>query len=273
MYRFFLMIAFLYLFIALAACSQKALHKSKALESIAERPEAGTEAWIDRLQYDSKNKIAYGYFNDDNDLLIRIMATDRSTITKMFAAGFTIHFDTTGKKESQFSIKYPLAQGMQNMMRPDGRNQLPDASRAGMSPQENINSRIKTGLNEIEITGFDEQAIQSTQLNSRSGGGINAWIFVDSLPALYYELKIPLNAIFTNGYTDRNTFSIGLESGKIDLPSTGPPTGMSVRPGGGNGSGSKGQGGGHKNMQQHLPEIQTLSQAIKIWIKRIELNR
>lgn len=277
MHKISLLIVFAYLALALASCSKKPLYKSKTLEPVAEMPAAGSIEWIDRLQYNSEYKIAYGYFNDETDLVIRTMVTDRSTIMKMFATGFTIRIDTTGKKNPQYSIKYPLAQGMQNMPRQEGRNQPKNNTPNEMNPAGNMDTRLKTALNRIEIEGFDDEAINGTQLNSRTGDGITAWIQVDSTLTMYYELKIPLRDILTNGYTSKSTLSIGLESGEIEMPSNGPPANISMQPGGG----KSGGGGGRQNegmrpggaeMQQQRAEMQSMSQAIKIWIKRIELQ-
>ncbi len=279
MYRNFSMIIFIYLAIALSSCSKKPLHKSKALESMAERPEAGTLEWIDRMQYDAKNNISYGCFNDSNDLLIRTMVTDRSAITKIFAAGFTIHIDTSGKKGPQYSIKYPLAQGMQNMPRPGERNKNNDALHAGARPDNDMTNRLKTALNQIEIIGFNEEQTNSTLLNSRQGDGICAWIYIDDNQTMYYELKIPLRYIFSAGFAPGKMISLGFESGKIDLPSSGPSANMSMRPGGSSGGrpggGGRPQGSGDRagmGNQQGMAEMQSLSKPVKIWIKRIELN-
>ena len=247
---------------------------------MSERPEAGSLAWIDRMQYDAKNNISYAYFSDSKDLLIRTMVTDRSTITKMFAAGFTIHIDTTGKKDPQFSIKYPLAQGMQNMPRPGERNNNNNALNAEVRPANDLTSRLKTALNQIELLGFNEGQTNSTLLNSRRGEGICAWIFMDDNQSMYYELKIPLQYISNAGFVPGKMISLGFESGKIDLPPAGPQANMSMRPGGGGGGRSGGgggrpQGGGDRaamGNQQGIAEMQSLSKPIKIWIKRIELN-
>lgn len=278
MYRIFLMILFIYLAIALSSCSKKPLHLSKSLEALSERPEAGSIQWIDRMQYDAKNNISYGYFNDSIDLVIRTMVTDRSTITKMFAAGFTIHIDTTGKKDPQFSIKYPLAQGMQNMPGPGERNKNKESLQAEARPDNELTNRLKTALNQIEIIGFDEEQTNSTLLNSRQGEGITAWIIIDKNQSLYYELKIPLRYMYGESYHPGRLISLAIESGKIDLPSNRPPANMSMNPGGNSGGrsgGGRGQGGRSHNAADKQPgttQMQSLSKPIKIWIKRIELK-
>ena len=253
------------------------MHTSKKLEASGEKPKAGSLGWIDRLQYDQKNKIAYGYFNDDTSLVVRVMASEKSTINKIFAAGFTIHIDTTGKKNPQYSINYPLAQGMKNM-RPPGRENnsaLQSPSQSGI--QENMDKRLQTSLNSIALIGFSKKALDNAILNSRTGEGITAWIKIDSSATMYYELKVPLDELFTSTNKSDKIISIGLESGKIDLPSQAGPTGNrgmepignGGRPGGGRPPGGGGQHGRDGTVQPQ--QIQALSQAIKIWIKRIEL--
>jgi len=230
------------------------------------------------MQYDAKNNISYAFFSDTNDLVIRTMVTDRSTITKMFAAGFTIYIDTSGKKEPQFSIKYPLPQGMQNMARPEGGNNTNESLRADRESTGAISTRLKTALNQIEIIGFNVEQTNSTLLNSRYGEGITAWIIIDKNQSLYYELKIPLQYIFGESYHPGRMISLGFESGKIDLPSTGPPASISMNPGGNSGNrpgGGRGQGNSsHSGMdkQKGMAQMNSLSKPIKLRIKRIELN-
>lgn len=261
--------------VAFLSCSKKPLHTSKTLESSNKLPEAGSIEWIDRLQYDHDNKLAYGYFNDARNLVIRTMTSDRNTITKMFAAGFTIHIDTTGKKEGQFAVRYPMAQGMQNMKHPNNNSHSPPNKINGISDNtmhKDVERRLYASLNRIELSGFSQEAIETTQLNTRTGAGITAWIKIDSTSTMYYELKIPLADIFADGNYKNKLFSIGLISGEMELPrgNNTPAANMSMDPGGNRqqGHGSR----GNMERQQRMVQMQTLNQSIEIWVKRIELK-
>ena len=260
--------------------SKKPLYKSKTLEPASQRPEPGTAAWIDRLQYNDKDKIAYGCFNNDSNLVIRLKVTDKNVVTKIFAAGFTISIDTTAKKDPQFSVKYPLPQGMQNMPLAADRNPGGLNPNLTKNPDEKMKNRMKTALNQIEINGFDDEAVKNAMINSRSGTGITAWIMIDTAMNMYYELKIPLKELSGKGNLTENMISLGFESGKVELPATG-QGGGGGRPGGGMSSpgGSPGGGGHGGGMNQRNPDLQqraasmeTLTEPIKIWMKRIELN-
>jgi hypothetical protein len=205
------------------------------------------------------------------------MTSDRNTITKMFAAGFAIHIDTTGKKEAQFTVRYPMAQGMQNMKHPNDNSRL--RSNKINEPSDNtmhkdVEQRLHASLNRIELVGFSKEAVAAAHLNTRRGSGITAWMKIDSTSTMYYELSIPLHEIFVDGNYDDKMFSIGFVSGEMELPTGNnntPGANMSMGPGGGRQQG----GGGHRNMdrQQHQARNQALSQAIDIWIKRIKLKQ
>jgi hypothetical protein len=280
MKKHFPVLLILMVVLVMMSFSKKPLYKSKALEPVSQRPEPGTAAWIDKLQYNDKDKIAYGCFNDDSNLVIRLKVTDKNVVTKIFAAGFTISIDTTGKKDAQFSIKYPLPQGMQSMPHPGERDQMSVNQNLSKNPNDKLKNRLKTALNQIEINGFDDIAVKNATVNSRNGDGITAWIMIDSVMNMYYELKIPLKELSGKDNLNENIISLGFESGRMELPATGqgggggtPGGGMSS-PGGSHGGG--GQGGSmnprNPDMQQRAASMETLTEPIKIWMKRIELN-
>lgn len=268
--------------VILSSCSKKPLQKSKSLEPVAERPEAGSLAWIDRLQYDEVNSLAYGVFNNDRDLVIRTMTRNNNTMMKMFAGGFTISIDTTGKKKPQFTIIYPLPQGMQPVREESG-GRPTERNRRDFRNPPNRNLRFKTALNRIELKGFDQEIIEGATLNSRDGEGITAWISLDST-GMFYELKIPITAIFNQENTTGKIISVGFNSGELDLPSRGEP-GEDMRPDDfgpeiGTGSrtprGGTGRPGGSMSSGRPgggmSPARDALSKPINIWMKRIELR-
>lgn len=255
-----------------SSCSKKPLHTSQVLESAEERPEPGTAAWIDRLQYDGQYNMSYGYFNNDQNLVIRSMVNDPATVMKIFATGFIVRIDTNGKKDPQFLIKYPLPQGMQNLRE----NMDQQLHAPGEKPGDRMRQRFLTALNRIELEGFSENAVNNTTLNSRTGGGITAWIHLDSASTMYYELKIPLKEIYGNKYPTTNpVLSIGFESGALDAPGGRPASQMrrsvAGRPGGGMYPGGA-MTGSQADRQQRFARMQTLFRPINIWIKRIELQ-
>lgn len=254
------------------SCSKKPLHHSQMLEPSGDRPEPGTAAWIDRLQYDGQNNMSYGYFNNDQNLVIRSMVNDPSTVMKIFATGFIVRIDTNARKDPQFLIKYPLPQGLQNLR--EKMNQQLHAP--AEKPGDRVRQRFLTALNRIGLEGFSEIAVNNATLNSRTGGGITAWIHLDSASTMFYELKIPLKEIYGNKYpTTKPVLSIGFESGALEAPGGRPvsqmPRGVAGRPGGGIYPGGT-MTGSQADRQQQLARMQTLFRPIDIWIKRIELH-
>jgi hypothetical protein len=142
-----------------------------------------------------------------------------------------------------------------------------------------MKNRMKTALNQIEINGFDDLAVENTMINSRSGPGITAWIMIDTAMNMYYELKIPLQDIAGLDFFKTSQISIGFESGKMELPSGGPQGGgnpgggmrpQGNRPQGGNPGDGMQQGG--PDMQQRPTSMEAFNEPVKIWMKRIEFN-
>jgi uncharacterized membrane protein YgcG len=273
----FLMIAITLALIS--SCSKKPLQSSKYFSiEVKETPTESVE-WIDNLKYDDKSQIAYGIFNNDSDLVIRVLARDQATIMKMFMTGFTVWIDTTGGKEGQFGVKYPLAQGRSEMDR--DRTGRETGTPNQKQSQEKL-ARLQTALNSIEIIGFSPEAEANVELGSKSGDGICAWINLESEMDMYYELKIPLNDLAIN---DQKMISIGFESGSVDMPSGGPPgggkPGGGMNPGGGGppgGGGRSGGGGGQQrgdgaDPSQGQSDMKAMSQAIDLWIKRVQLSK
>jgi len=264
------------LFIVLASCSKKPLHTSRQLENNDILISAESIEWINRLYYDTKHKIAYGLFNNEDELVIRVMANDKATIMKMFMTGFTVWIDTTGGKKHHLGINYPMAHGRQKMGDPgNGPGHEPKAG-SGSEWDEFIH-RAEASLNSIELMGFNQEALNRTVLKSRVGDGITAWIDLKPGAKMYYELKIPLEDLAEINYLKQNLFSVGFESGKIDLPSDnalsdfnaslGPSSGRSQHPGGG------GRPQDDVDHARQKAAMQTMSEPIKIWMKRIELHK
>ncbi len=268
------MVGLIYIAIFLVACSKKPLHTSKALELVDARPKPGSVEWIDKLHYRDDYKIAYGIFNDDHSLLIRIMARDRSTLAKMFVAGFTVSFDTTGKKSSQFSVVYPMPQGKKNMPDKSFGYDNNRGNRLDKSTNMEFDRRLKTSLNQIEIVGFSDEAVKNAVLNSRYGDGITAWVHLDSTETFYYELKLPINELFHGENLSARSLSIEFRSGDIKTPTGNRPrASMSMSAGGnrGNSGGQRsGRGGGELYRSPH--DFQSFSKPINFWVKRIKLQ-
>lgn len=114
-------------------------------------------------------------------------------------------------------------------------------------------------------------------LNTRDGDGITAWIEVAPGSKMYYELKIPLSELVEPENPEQNQISVGFESGKIEMPSSGghasgfnPSMGMTSG-GGRQGGGDGRSGGGGGGNPQHQQSMQAMSQPIDVWIKRIQL--
>jgi hypothetical protein len=275
MYRYPFVILFLYLLVALSSCSKKPLHTSKILEPADANYQPGSVEWIDKMQYNGKAKVSYGIFNDEEHLVVRMMTNDRSTITKIFAAGLALSIDTTGKKTSHFVVKYPLPQGMPKMDRMRGQENAGQFQNQEDRMGGEMMNRFRPALNQIDLLGFSDDELDNAVLNSRSGSGITAWIKMDSMGTLNYEVRLPLVELFPAGHSPNTQFSVGFESGPLDVSAPARNENrmsMDGPPEGGRSGGGRPGGGGRPDdadREVRMAQMQSISTPIDFWVNRI----
>ena len=125
----------------------------------------------------------------------------------------------------------------------------------------------------MTLTGIGGENSMRVISGDFSKSDIKASISFDTLNDLHYHLIIPIDKIFTEEKYSDSIFSVGIESGSLEMSYDSSPQGGSgggggggMRGGGMNGGGKGGGysgGGGAGNHQQRS----ALSEPIKTWFK------
>ncbi|MDA3954016.1 MAG: hypothetical protein PF485_10230 [Bacteroidales bacterium] len=228
--------------------------------------------WTTTLDSKDNNRFSYGISNDEKNLYIRININDQSIQKKLMLAGLTMWIDTTGKKKEYLCITCPIEKP------------FPKMDRNKKKQNKNVPEWNPNQLLEVEFFGFKKNI--ENYFVVQNPYGVEVSIDQDDFKSLYYEMKIPLNAIYSN-YSDISpkTLSIGLETGSLKSSTTeSKPLGMNTG-GGGSGKGSGGggsrgsggdgggsKGGGNPGGKQNS-SMNDLSTPTKVWIKNILLAK
>lgn len=255
-----------------SSCAKLPLHQSKRVEDV---PIATNNRY-----YDIKGKISYDIYNDDQNIHLHIAASDYATQVKILKLGFTIWMDQKGKKNEDKGIIFPQKQVGNSSFKQEG---------GRPTRQMNMNSQDKEkkqmtqlhmqyqlspkNMTLIGMEGEDSKRVVNADLDKSD---IKTSIYFDTLNDLHYQVIIPIDKIFTEEKYNDSIFSIGLESGFIEMNYGGSSQGGSVRGGKGSGGGMRGggmpgsgKGGGHSggNGAGNSGQRSTLSEPVKIWFK------
>ena len=143
--------------------------------------------------YDSKGKIAYATSNDRKYVYITMETGDELTQVKILRAGMTVSIDTSGKKEPQFSINYPLANDNEML-------ELPQPSRGekGAHMEKQLTHQIKKLMeqaNQFTLEGFSNCS-GGFAVSQNTPCGIRVRASIDEYSELVWEAAIPVKALF-----------------------------------------------------------------------------
>jgi hypothetical protein len=107
-------------------------------------------AWQDTLTSLEDKKSSVGILNDEDNLYIRLMTTNRDLERQVIRQGLTFWFDRDGGEKKTFGIRFPL--GMNRFT--SGRQFRSDTSR-GYEAQRR--DSIYIPVNDVEIFGSEEE--------------------------------------------------------------------------------------------------------------------
>ncbi len=205
--------------------------------------------------HDSRSKIRYQITNDDKDLHIKLNTSDKGSIMKILKTGLTFYFDVKGKKRKDVYFQYPIAQDLK-MSGPDRtkkQNELELEKLFLRIPTECIYS----SFGETEYIYF-----------SRTEHDIIVSIKALTKDEIIYDLIIPFSRITDEGFSSLSNLSVGVVSGKFEIPSSG----GSVHGSMGSGSGSRSSGSSRHSGSMYGErsgsiDISSMNKAIDFWFK------
>lgn len=136
--------------------------------------------WINTKIILEKEHVAFGVFNDDNNLYIDLTTSDKQLQKQILGKGLTLFF---GTEETGFGIKYPVAS-------PGGVTELLQMSRESTKQIDTVFQ--KRFLNELEIIKNGSGQSQRLSREAARGRGIEVMLGRKA-GVLMYEMKIPLS--------------------------------------------------------------------------------
>ncbi len=178
--------------------------------------------WPENPQYfDEDSRVRVSLMNDDDNLYIRLITRDQTTMMLFLRGGFTVWIDDSGDTGKQFGLQFPLAR--QSQMR--GRM-------SDHKARNDMEEMLEDSQYSLAILNGEEETRQTMAISKAAEMGIYSRLRMQQ-GYLIYELKVPLTVSAHN-----NSIGVGFETGKIERRSG---KGSS---GGGRGGGGKGGGGG-----------------------------
>jgi len=230
--------------------------------------------WEAEMVYDIKSGILAGISNDNRYLYVVMKISSPVLKQKILMTGLTLWIDPSGKKKKDKGLVFPMQQapGMKQAMRnPENKNRGMNADR------ELINSRYEAGMEAMELINL--LGVGTTEIaNNISPIGVNGMIRITPEDDLVYEVCLPLNRLFPEPelylVDSLKTFSVGFETGKLEIPmdrpgnNAGHGMGQGIGPTGMAPARKQGMGAGQN------PEINrsALAESSKYWLKKVILS-
>jgi len=263
-----------------AHAQKKAIYESRWYSGISAEDE---ESLVNRMQYDEKSKFLYLLSNDEKSLHIDLILADKAAIQKIMRFGLTTWFNPEGKHKKAMGIKFPVT--------PDGNDDQPMMRGKGADRKEMQTAMLASKNKKMILTGFggeEKEKVIDPQLDPGYFGK------VEMLEGgkLHISLALPLEKLGRDKIeTAKNPFSVGFETGYLDVTGQGMPSGSGEQTGGGMhgggggmpgggppaggppGGGSQGSPGGANDQQpQQQPDINELARPSKLWISQVTLS-
>ncbi len=161
--------------------------------------------------YNNQNQILYKVTNDDSNLHVILNTSSSASILKILKTGLTIYFDVTGNKKQTVFIHYPFK--LNNILQKEN-----DKKEINTEPtSRSLKYFVSQIPSELVYSAYGKN--ETIQL-SDTKSDIKDSITVLKDNEIVYELTIPLNRISMNGKYPLTNLSIGIESGKFELPNS-----------------------------------------------------
>jgi hypothetical protein len=141
--------------------------------------------------YDAKAMIAYATSNDKKNIYVTMETGDVLTQYKMLTQGMTVVIDTAGRKESTFSINYPLQNADDPMELPKTEGGQVRGSR---QTEQKLAKEVEKA-NQFSLEGFGN-CNGGYMVSQATPCGIRIKMRMDEYKQLVWEAVIPFKAIY-----------------------------------------------------------------------------
>ena len=236
------------------------------------------EDFINKMQYEQKSQFLFYLSNDETNLYVYLIVSDRPNIQKIMRYGLTTWFNSEAKRKKSMGIGFPVATQEEARPQQPREGQVP-----GQGDRKDFMNRMLEGKNrEMILIGFSGKGARDTVLLSQANG-FQAKMDMMDRDKMLISLALPIYKLeqSQDGLPD-NFISVGFETGYMDLNKQGiAPAGGSTSGEGGHGGGmyggppQGGQGGMDRpadgSGQQQQASISDLANPTKLWISSVKL--
>jgi hypothetical protein len=232
------------------------------------------EDLINQMQLEEKSQFLFLISNDGKKLYLDLMVADKATIQKIMQYGLTTWFNPEGKHKKELGVAFPVTS--------EGKSE-PDFMRDknGGDRKEMRMAMMASKNREMELIGFSAKG-EIRVVNPGSDPDFQGKVEMMEGGKLHIRVVLLLEKVRVNNVD--MPFSLGFETGYMDVTSQGAPAGGGQQQGGGEGhgggmhSGGGPPGGGQGSMggspeQQGRPDISKLASPSKLWIKQVTLSK
>lgn len=228
--------------------------------------------------YDAKAMIGYAMSNDSNNLYLTIETGDEMTQMKILKAGMTLWIDTSGGKNQNMAINFPLPNNNEPLDLTKSGKRRDQGTDTDPAYGENITGTIKGLSPKIQRALDEARQMTIDGFSACNGGfmikqenncGIQVIVSMDEYKELIYEAAIPFKSLYGRSINKRDLgrhISVCFAIKGFKAPSSNNNVsdanrsnhGASGMGGGGMGGGGMRGGGMHSagtnNPRQHLYE-------------------
>ena len=238
---------------------------------------------MNRMQFHEKSQFLFMLSNDEKDLYIDLIMVDKAAIQKIMHFGLTTWLNPEAKQKKVMGIRFPVA--------PEGSGEPSFKREKGGDRKEMMMAMMAMKNQEMVLTGFGAKGEEIT-IDPRVDPAFDGNVEMLEGGMLKVSLVLPLEKLGRSGENTGNPFSVGFETGYLDVTGQAMPSGGGMAGGGGgmHGGGMPGGGGGMpgggppqggvsgdmqtgSGDQQKQPEISELASPSKMWIKQVTLAK
>ncbi len=147
--------------------------------------------------YDSKARVAYATSNDEQYLYITMETGDEMTQMKILQNGMTVSVDTSGKKEPQMLVNFPMKNDNELFEIPKPSKYARPGSENELISKQSV-QKIKKGTGSASQYGLEGFGPCSGgyMANQSSTCGVKVRLGMDEYNELVWEAAIPLATLF-----------------------------------------------------------------------------
>lgn len=240
------------------------------------------ETLINQMQFDQKSQFMFMISNDEKSLYVDLVVADKAALQKIMRYGLTTWFNPEAKHKKALGIEFPVTSegsGEPPMMR-DKNADRRDMRKAMMDAKNK----------EMVVIGFEGKNSRRS-VNPQDNPDFRGMAEMMEGGKLRISLVVSLDKLQRgNVVSNASPFSLGFETGYMDVTGSGMPSGGGPSSGGGMGGGGGMPGGmpgggpppggsgmpgsmGDSQAQQNQPAIGELASPSKLWIKQVTLAK